>query len=54
MGYDLWNGQGHYFRANIGGWDHLFQAALAFGWKPASSIGAREKRREEFKRDLRS
>ena len=37
MGYDFRNGQGHYFRANLGGWDHLMEAALAFEWKPAGT-----------------
>lgn len=38
MGYDLHNRQGDYFRANISGWDHLTEAALAFEWKPAGTL----------------
>ena len=38
MGYDLRNKQGDYFGANIGAWDHLTEAALAFDWKPAGTL----------------
>lgn len=41
MGYDFWSKQLGPFCANVSGWDHLTEAALAFGWKPAGTHATR-------------
>lgn len=38
MGYDLRNEQGNYFGVNGNAWDHCFEAAIAFDWKPAGTL----------------